>query len=312
MRIPASILADLTKHGFALVPGFLDRKELAAIRRDVHQHVPTAREIHATPQRYIHLLDDTEAGKFEFPFVGAALNHVTTHPRLISLVEKLLGTTDVLLSRSCVWAKYGCGTDYDQDLHLDYEGNTLVVPRDEGDQRQVNMILYYSDVSENLGPTFVVPREKAESIRAGVWPPHRYAKDWPALYELEQPVFAGAGDLLIFAMGTFHRGSAITNPRGARFTHHLVYHAAAHRHLGHHCWPGRGEEAALSEFLQHATPRQREVIGFPKVGDAYWNEHTLADVALRYPAMNLQPYRAGMRKTKVNHEGTKVTRKKKN
>lgn len=295
MRTPTAILADLTKHGFAFVPGFLDKQELTAIKRDVHQYVPTLKEIQATPQRYMHLLDDTEAGKFEFPFHTPALNHVTTHPRLIALVEKLLGTPDVLLSRSCVWAKYGCGTDYDQDLHLDYEGNTLVVPRDEGDQRQVNMILYYSDVSEDLGPTFVVPREKAEAIKAGVWPPHRFAKDWPLLYELEQPVRAKAGDLLLFAMGTFHRGSAITNPNGARYTHHLVYHAAAHRHLGHHCWPGRGEESALAEFLQSTTPRQREVIGFPKPGDAYWTEETLAGLAERYPQLNLRPYRAALK-----------------
>jgi hypothetical protein len=295
MRTPTSILADLIEHGFAHVPGFLNKNELAAITRDIHQYVPTLKELQATPQRYIDLLEDTEAGKFEFPFVGHALNHATTHPRLITLVEKLLGSPDVLLSRSCVWAKYGGGTEYEQNLHLDYEGNTLVVPRDEDIHRQVNMILYYSDVSKDSGPTFVVPRKKAAAINAGVWPPHRFARDWHALYEIEQPVYAKAGDLFIFGMGTFHRGSGITNPNKARYTHHFVYHAAAHRHLGHHCWPGRGEEAAMSEFLQNATPRQREVIGFPKPGDPYWTPETLAGVAQRYPRMDLRPYRAAMK-----------------
>ena len=75
-----------------------------------------------------------------------ALNDVSTHPEIISFVERLLGTTDVLLSQAAIWAKYAGTGDFEQGLHLDYQGNTLVVPRDDGDYRQVNMILYYSDV----------------------------------------------------------------------------------------------------------------------------------------------------------------------
>jgi len=40
--------------------------------------------------------------------------------------------------------------------------------------------------------------------------------------------------------------------------------------------------------------RERDLFGFPRPGDAYWNEQTLADVAARYPGMDMTPYRQGV------------------
>ena len=39
------------------------------------------------------------------------------------------------------------------------------------------------------------------------------------------------------------------------------------------------------------TPRQRDLFGFPPVGSDYWNEQTLRDVQVRYPEMDMAPYR---------------------
>jgi hypothetical protein len=47
----------------------------------------------------------------------------------------------------------------------------------------------------------------------------------------------------------------------------------------------------MQSFIERATPRQREVLGFPKAGDAYWTAETLAAVQLRYPKMDMRPYR---------------------
>ena len=77
---------------------------------------------------------------------------------------------------------------------------------------------------------------------------------------------------------------------GARFSHHLVYRAAAHHFQGYHHYAHFGERPELQAFIARATPRQREVLGFPKPGDPYWNEETLAAVALRYPQMDMKPY----------------------
>jgi hypothetical protein len=48
-----------------------------------------------------------------------------------------------------------------------------------------------------------------------------------------------------------------------------------------------GENEQLQHFIENATPRQREVLGFPKPGDPYWNEETRTAVKLRYPKISL-------------------------
>jgi ectoine hydroxylase-related dioxygenase (phytanoyl-CoA dioxygenase family) len=217
----------------------------------------------------------------------------STHPRLIELVEHLLGTRDLLLSQAAVWAKYAGTGDFEQGLHLDYQGNTLVVPRDDGDYRQVNMILYYTDVPADLGPTYVVSQEKTRALP--LWPTHRTRKKDPNLYKHERPILANAGDLLVFSMRTWHRASEMTADAGVRFSHHFVWRAAAHHFQGYQQWSSKGESEDLQRFVSRATPRQREVLGFPRPGHPYWNDDMLSAVALRYPQMDLAPYRKPIR-----------------
>jgi hypothetical protein len=273
------------------VKQFLSQAELAAARANLLRYYPTPDELEKTPERYGDIL--SEGGdqlQNEFPFAGDALNGIATHPDLIAFAQSLLQTTDVLLSQSAIWAKYaGTGADYEQGLHLDYQGNTLVVPRDDGAYRQINMILYYTDVPLEMGPTCVVSQEKTKKIP--LWPAFRTRKSDPTLYKNERPILARAGDLLIFSMRTWHRASAILADRGVRLSHHFVWRAAAFAFQGYHQWSSKGENPLLQEFLQRATPNQRGVLGFPKPGDPYWTKETLAAVALRYPKMDLRPYR---------------------
>ena len=289
MRITDQHLRTYLRHGFVVVPGFLAADELAAAREGMLQYFPSAEELSATPQRYGFVHEDPEHLQVEFPFAADVLNDVSTHPELIGFVERALGTREVLLSQAAVWAKYAATGDFEQGLHLDYQGNTLVVPRDDGTFRQVNMILYYSDVPAEMGPTFVVSQEKTQDLPP--WPTHRTRKKDPGLYKLERPVLANAGDLLVFSMRTWHRASDISADSGVRFSHHFVWRAAAHAFQGYQQWSSKGENEDLQRFVARAKPRQREVLGFPPPGDAYWDEQSLADVALRYPAMDLTPYR---------------------
>ena len=50
----------------------------------------------------------------------------------------------------------------------------------------------------------------------------------------------------------------------------------------------------MRQFLERATPRQREMVGFPAPGHSYWTPETIADVAQRYPRMDMTPYRNGL------------------
>ena len=241
MRVSEQHVDDLLREGYVLVEGFLTKGELAAAQKDMLRYFPDAGELAATPQRYAWIFDDPEHLQIEFPFAADALNHHSTHPAIIALVERLLCTEQVLLSQSAIWAKYAGTGSFEQIMHLDYEGNSLVTPRDEGAFRQVNMILYYSDVTEELGPTCIAPLTRSRKL--GVWPPFRPRNKWPALYRHEKPVIARAGSLLIFGMKTFHRAGEMTAESGARFTHHLVYRAASMPFNGYHQYSQFGEKA---------------------------------------------------------------------
>ena len=276
------------RHGYVIVPGFLAGSSLAAAQQGMLQYFPTAEELAATPQRFGGIFEEPEHLQVEFPFAADVLSDVATHADLIAFVERVLGTRDVLLSQSAIWAKYAGTGDFDQGLHLDYQGNTLVVPRDDGAFRQVNMILYYTDVGPDLGPTMVVSQEKTRDLP--LWPTHRTRKKSPELYAGEKPVLANAGDLLIFSMKTWHRASDMTADFGARFSHHLVWRGAAHAFQGYHQWSQMGEKPEMQAFIERCTPRQREVLGFPPPGHPYWNRDTIAAVKLRYPKMDMTPY----------------------
>src|SRR5207253_10332461 len=140
-----------------------------------------------------------------------------------------------------------------------------------------------SDVTEDLGPTHVVSQQHTRGQL--LWPSRRPRTEYPELYAHEVPVTVSAGSLLIYSMRTWHRGSALRAPAGARFSHHMGYRAGAYRWLGQSCFQHDGGQPEMDHFLEQATPRQREVLGFPPPGHRYWDEETLAGVAARYPGM---------------------------
>ncbi|HZZ44620.1 MAG TPA: phytanoyl-CoA dioxygenase family protein [Tepidisphaeraceae bacterium] len=294
-------MAALVKRGFVVVPKFLEGEELAGAVGNMGRYFPSVEELEGTPERYGFIHEDPEHLQVEFPFAGSALNSITVGGKVREIVRKLLKTDEILLSQAAVWAKYAGTGDFEQGLHLDYQGNTLVVPRDDGAYRQVNMILYYTDVTMEMGPTYVVPAEKTQGVP--MWPTHRTRKGDPGMYKEERPVLAGAGDLLIFSMRTWHRASAMLAERGVRLTHHMVWRAKEHAFQGYHLWAQKGEEPGMMEFIENSQAAEREVLGFPKAGDAYWNEETVAAVKMRYPGMDVRMYR----KRKVGTKGEKGT-----
>ena len=40
--------------------------------------------------------------------------------------------------------------------------------------------------------------------------------------------------------------------------------------------------------------RERDLFGFPRPGDPYWNRQTVQDVAARYPGLDMEPYERAM------------------
>lgn len=292
MRISDKHLAALRSDGYVIIKNFLTAAELGQALDGFSQYYPSEQELHATPQRYGGVFDDADSLQTEFPYASDYLNHVATHPAILSGVKRYLGTDDVRLSQSAIWAKYAGVGSYEQGLHYDYQGNTLVVPREDGDYQQLNFIIYYTDVTAKLGPTGVVSKKHTRSLP--LWPAFKTREKHPELYKLEKKVIVPAGSMLIFTMSTLHRATAMTGEEGARFSHHLVYRSGRHHFQGYHLYARMGESEDLQRFVQVCMPEQRHAIGFPTPGDPYWTAETVRAVKLRYPGLDVGPYGAGV------------------
>lgn len=295
MPISDSHLDHLRTNGYVLVEDFLDPSELGRCQDEMRRHFPDGKELTAAPERYSELRKS--AG---FPFPGDALNHVSTHPDIIAALEKLLATSDLRLGHSLLQAKYGApsfrGTE--QRLHHDSWGRRfLAYPRTDGLYQRILGIVYYSDVTEETGPTFMVPRQFTSG--APLLPQSGYGayfrEHHPELYEHEKPITAPAGSLLLFSGQTVHRGSNVQLPTGHRFAQCLAYHSARASawmdHPRYAASPASPLGPTMRRFMEKASPAQRELLGFPAPADTYWTEETLRGTAELYPGMDLAPYR---------------------
>jgi hypothetical protein len=296
MRISQEHAATLEKQGYVLIPEFLTEEELQCCQEEAEQYFPNSDDLASAPEQYINL-----AKVVSFPFAGTSLNQVTTHPDILDFLERSYGTDRLRLGESALQTKYGTrfGAGADQTLHNDTWGKkSLVYPRDDGLFRQTFMILYYTDVTADSAPTCVVPQEHSRTMDLlltengeTTWDPNIYSD----LYRKEIPVLAKAGSLLIFTGSTLHRGTAMRAETGQRLAHFLTYHAAHATWMENLAWPSgarpRPDSHAMQRFLEESGPRERELIGFPRVDDPYWSEQTLRGMAVRYPGMDLSPYR---------------------
>ena len=48
----------------------------------------------------------------------------------------------------------------------------------------------------------------------------------------------------------------------------------------------------MNRFMAEATPRQRELLGFPAPGDGLWTEKFIEGMAKRYKGFDPAPYHA--------------------
>jgi hypothetical protein len=229
----------------------------------------------------------------QFPFRSTALGDISLHPDLIDFARRALGTDDIALAHSDVTAKYaGLGADYHQDLHLDVSNNSPVTPSAHDPAMEyVPCIIYYTDVTAELGATRVVPR--GVSAATPLWPNVRPAGD--PLYARERPAEARAGSALIYSLRTWHRGARMTAASGQRIAHHLSFYNGACRWLGATCFHRQAESPEMHALITRSSPQQRWALGFPLPGSPYWTEDTIRDSQLRYPGIDFAPYRERLR-----------------
>ena len=209
------------------------------------------------------------------------------HPDLVDLAARFLGSPDLRLYKTELWAKYAGAVDYDQPHHRDFGNHTLVVPDRARPATQMTSFILLSDVGEDDGPTMVVPFEDGAAIP--YWPPKQAMG---ALADVEVAVTGPAGSLFVYRTDILHRGSQIRRADAARFVLLADYEVWGPRWTGKAAWPNQALVPAWVEMIERATPAERCLFGFPAPGDPYWNAQTIADVGTRYPSMDMAPYTA--------------------
>jgi hypothetical protein len=285
VRIPDEKLAEVWDRGFTVVESFLDKDTLSAAQDALWEIYPRPEAYFADPSAYPKFAKSQFAGLRLFPYPSWALNRVTVYPDLLDAAERFCGSTEIDCYKIELWAKYAGAIDYDQFHHRDYGNHTIVVPRADQTMAQMTCFILLSDVTELDGPTKAVPLEKSRHIPIGV--DHTEMGEF---FEDEVAITGPAGSMLIYKTDVFHRGSNFGAPGRSRFVMPIDFKPRGWRWQGKLAWPDRANKPGWKEAMINMTPRQRDVFGWPPAGHAYWNAQTLADVALRYPGIDLAPY----------------------
>jgi ectoine hydroxylase-related dioxygenase (phytanoyl-CoA dioxygenase family) len=278
--------AELTDQGYTIIERFLSPEKLA--------ETETA-GLGVTPHwtGYDDAAEEEPPYFLEFADFSARIQRNVMSRELIDLVADVIGTTDLRMSLSFLWFRYAGQPWEDQELHSDLMNNSLVFPRNDCGYRQVEGILYYTDVSAGLSPTCVLPTS-VDTLRPGE--PHLRARsEYAHLYEHEITVEVPAGSVLLYNMTTLHRGTAFTAAEGHRISHHFVYRSAVSDWTQWRGWGTEGAKPEMASLLTQIDPRERHLFGFPLPGDPYWTDEMIQGVAARYPDMDMAPYRQGLK-----------------
>ncbi|HEY5172522.1 MAG TPA: phytanoyl-CoA dioxygenase family protein [Acidimicrobiia bacterium] len=285
MRVSDAALDQVRKRGFALVEGFLGQEELTAAQDALWLHYPRPEEYFADPSGHARYAASQFAGVEEFPYRSWDLNRLAFHPDLVDAAERYLGTPELHLYKVELWAKYSRAADYDQPLHRDYGSHSLVVPRDDGTYQQLTTFIFLSDVTEADGPTRIVPYDDGRDA-----PYTPLYLPFGAFADAEVAATGPAGSLLVYRTDILHRGSNLTGAARSRFSLLADYQARGTTWRGKMSWP-KDSPQRWAKLIPQCSVRERDLFGFPRPGDAYWNDQTRVDVAARYPDIDMTPYR---------------------
>ena len=286
MRLERSHLDHWDEHGYVVVPELFSADEVGAALEQVYAgSVPRPEAVAADPAGH----KDVFFGVTQwFPFGTDAVNDLVSSDALLDVASHRLGADDIVLTAAGLVAKYGGTMSFEQDMHVDYGNNTVAFPaRDDGPFGCVAVIVYLTEVTEDLGPTYVVSRQHHRHD-----PLHTPFRPKPDdLYEHEVPVVGPPGTTLFYGLRTYHRGSEMRAKDGHRVTLHPVYRTTAAPWLQRQGFAASATLPELHRYIERTSVRGRSLVGFPAPGHPYWDEEMLAGVAARYPGMDIAPYR---------------------
>lgn len=278
------------RNGVVVLPGYLAGPDLELAKAGLTSIYPTTEAYHADPlsERNHVYTGDEYGGIIPFPYPTVALCNLAVHDKVIALVEAAFGTKDIRIYASELWAKYSGATTYEQEHHRDYLNHTPLAPSSDFKWRGLEMFIWLSDVTEELGPTHLVPLTYTSGLPA--LPHVQRRSDRPALYEQEASGAGPAGTIVVYSTDTFHRATELTAPGSDRFSIHASYRHAENTWTSRHSWGDQSFHPDWQPFVEQATVRQLLLFGFPPPDHPYWTSETIEGVATRYPGLDLTPW----------------------
>jgi hypothetical protein len=285
MHIHDDVLDEVRSTGFAVMQGFLTNAELEAAQAGLFEEFPRPEDYFSNPKNYEHLVRHQFAGLRVGPFTSWPLTRLAFHPDLVDAAERFCGSSQLELYKMELWGKYSGAVDYDQAHHRDFGNHSLVVPRRDLRWPQLTSFILLSDVTDQDGPTRVVPRSVGDTE-----PMIPYQLDSGRFVEDEVAITAPAGSIFLYTTDVIHRGSSMVGDQRSRFVLLADYAARGNPWMGKMSWPGLANRPAFVNLMANASVRERDLFGFPPPGHEYWNDQTLRDVASRWPGIDMSFY----------------------
>jgi hypothetical protein len=305
-------VATWHRDGWVLLEGLVGTDTIDAAVEDLWNVFPRPERFHADPARHIPPGRETaqlrrgypempEHGPAfrpeqhrwgrEFPFWGSgALDRLAVHRAVVDFAERALQTTDIRVYQTAVSAKYTGDADYEQPMHTD-RNHSFLPPLEGPPWWHVETFLYLTDVDDDCAPTHLVARadSRGRSPNSILMPEHD-----PDIYAKERGARGVRGSLVAYRNDVFHRGVDITRPGGARFLLNVSFKVRGLDWVGYHSVQSNATHPGWVQFVERSTPRELELFGFPPPGHAVWTAALVDATALRYPGLDLEPWRRAL------------------
>ena len=266
MYITDEQILQYKEDGFLIIENFLTENERRSALDGFYKHF-------APPyHRYIEANRKNETAKeVLFPWDHSGLNHVTTHPDLIDAAERVLETREIRLGEGHLGIKYA-GEEHWTNFHIDYGNNTLGPIIQPDDFKHLACFYCFEDVTLELAPI--------RMVRNGS-PDNEFV-----------PMVVPGGSVCLYSIFTRHAASPFLSDEGHRPTMWVGFNRKDRPWDGARTFTyksgARGE--AMKRFIVEATPRQRELLGFPPPGDSLWTKQFTDGMVIRYPGFDPTPY----------------------
>ena len=205
---------SLRTDGYVQLRGVFAGDELAALRADVERGLRGL-----STGRAWQIPEKATPFRYEMLNRSSLVQRAIGHPRILEVVEYLLGEDCHVIANTAWWQPPGDNRHLGRFWHIDAGPH---VPRDPGvpwDPRipypvfAIATHLYLQDCPMEAGPTGVIPG----SHMSGQAPPYKRAADDDLEWEGRGtvPIVAEAGDVALFASDVWHRRLP-TRARGPR------------------------------------------------------------------------------------------------